>query len=85
MFISLIKTIKNLKQFIKNAVNISRILELIKRDALNSDIWEMYGSDRYFASFKYKYDSTSTNNYIEDGGQDMYDGGNKVSTKILLV
>ena len=60
-------------------------MELIKRDALNSDIWEAYKiSDE---AYKYKYDDTDhiSDIYILDGGNDMYDNGNIVSTKILLV
>ena len=58
-------------------------MELIKRDALNSEIWEAYKiSDK---TFKYKYDDTDPVRYIRDGGDDMYDNGNIVSTKILLV
>jgi len=61
-------------------VNASRNLELIKRDALNSDIWEAYKiSDK---TFKYKYDDTDPVRYIRDGGDDMYDNGNIVSFSV---
>ena len=45
----------------------------------------MYQNDRYLDSYNYKYDRNNTDkhNYIDDGGQDMYDTGNKVSTTNL--
>ena len=60
-------------------------MEVISRDVSSSDIWEMYQNDRYLESYNYKYDMNNTDkhNYIDDGGRDMYDTGNKVSTTNL--
>ena len=57
-------------------------MEAISRDVLSSDIWEMYQNDQYLKSYNYNYDGDG-NNQIHDGGQDMYDDGNRVSTTSL--
>ena len=70
----------------KNTVrNASDILEAIRRDVISSDIWEKYTNTLNFESYKYRYDATRNNYSIADGGRDMYDRGNRVSTKQLHV
>ena len=61
--------------------NADHILESIRQNVLNSNIWEMYKNEDYLKEYNY---DLSTRKGIRDGGSDMYDMGNIVSIINLL-